>query len=779
MMNSVYKRHKANYTLLLVSMVLLLVVGVLAGAAYFITPGAARPVMGEGDVQVYVQPNGNISLTWPQAGEGTAFLRYVRSGEEKSYAFAGQHEKNSALLSGVSLDTPLQLRIQSVTFARNLLGMTRELTGNREIEVTIEPANLPGKPSVSGKASEDKTLSLSWTAGAGCEYEICSVDGTVYTPLATVSGGAALIRFGEDEDMDMPSYDAPARVAVRPAFRGVGYVLYGDYSTPVSVEYQETGERKYTLRWNETKGDYYEIQEWDDEYSQWETLTRIERTNELLYETGLLRSGSDHRYRVAAYDQEAAASFAVTENNGFSAEPDEVAFRVSVSPLYATIWPIMDLKLYDSARQSKVLATIPGGTALCVLEESGNFFQVRYKDSYGYVDGRFCMINLPEYVGDICSYNITNSYRSIFKVHGYPIENVTWEVIPGFKDVQVGDEEYLVPLLYPTAKKLLTAAQAAEQDGYRLKIYEAYRPNEATRYLYNTTLAQLNNPVPALDSAGRVIDPRTGYSVDPETGFLLDPITGALVNPAAVPDLVSEPEPEPEPEPDPEPAPEEDVENDESAIEEAEGGYDEPTLPPDGEPILPPENSDLGETGNEGEATTGVGGSDETPLEEETQPSSEPPPAILTLGQVMTDGRFKISSFLAAVTSAHNRGLALDLTLETLDGKELQMQAAMHDLSWHAAVYLNNDNAKLLARYMHNVAGLAPLSSEWWHFQDDATRSAIGLNTYLYKGISAEGWTKDDTGWRYRRADGTFYRGGNIIVDGKTYTLDGNGYAVE
>lgn len=780
MKNTAYKRHKSSYAILLLPLALLVLLAGAVAAAYFITPNSARPVVGKGDVQVYVQASGTVSLAWPEAGEQASYLLYLRSGEEGDYQFAGQHEENRADLSGISMSQPLYLRIQAVAFGKNLLGMTRELTSEELIEVTVLPQKLPGRPLVSGVPNEDKSLALSWDASADCGYEVCSVTNGLYTPLLTVSGGSATVRFGADGDVDMPSYDTPVQVAVRPAFHGEGYILYGDYSMPVSVEresllgnelsleYQESGERLYTLRWNETKGDYYEIQEWDAEYNQWETLTRIERTADLVYETGRLASGSDHRFRVTAYDQAAAESFDVTEDNGFSAEPDEVSFRASISPLYATVWPILDLKLYDGPRQSQVLATIPGGTALCVLEETGNWFQVRYQDNYGYVDSRFCMINLEEYLGDVCSYDITNSYRSIFKVHQYPIENVTWKVIQGFENVHTADGEYLVPYLYPSAKKLLTAAQAAEQDGYRLKIYEAYRPNEATRFLYDTTLTQLDNPVPALDDLGRVIDPRTGYTVDPETGFLLDPVSGTLIDPATIPD----PEPEPE-------VPEEEGGDTEGDTEgEASGeddDYVEPLLPD--EPLLPGEGEDLGQpAGNE--PTTGTGGSDEGELELEDNPPPEPAD-ILTLGQVMTDGRFRISSFLAAVTSAHNRGIALDLTLETLDGIELEMQAAIHDLSWHAATYLNNDNAKLLAHYMHDVVGMNGLSSEWWHFQDDATRNAIKLNTYLYKGVSAEGWTKDDTGWRYRRADGSFYRGGSITVDGKSYELDGNGYVME
>ena len=43
-------------------------------------------------------------------------------------------------------------------------------------------------------------------------------------------------------------------------------------------------------------------------------------------------------------------------------------------------------------------------------------------------------------------------------------------------------------------------------------------------------------------------------------------------------------------------------------------------------------------------------------LEEEENPVPNAPENTVTLGQIMTDGRFKISSFLAAATSAHNRG---------------------------------------------------------------------------------------------------------------------------
>ena len=78
---------------------------------------------------------------------------------------------------------------------------------------------------------------------------------------------------------------------------------------------------------------------------------------------------------------------------------------------------------------------------------------------------------------------------------------------------------------------------------------------------------------------------------------------------------------------------------------------------------------------------------------------------------------------------------------------------------------------------MKDAGGLAGLTSEWWHFQDDETREAIGLSSYLFKGVNMGGWTKDDQGWRYRDEGGSFFRNITITVDGKRYTVDQDGYA--
>ena len=283
-----------------------------------------------------------------------------------------------------------------------------------------------------------------------------------------------------------------------------------------------------------------------------------------------------------------------------------------------------------------------------------------------YIDSNYCMINLPELLGSLCSYDITNSYASLYKVHGYEIPEVTDTVILGYEAVATEAGDFLVPLLYPTTQKLLKAAQDAMARGYRLKIYDAYRPNEATLDIFSRTETILEDPIPEKPFSGDV-------------------------------------------------------------------------------------PSDLPQT-EEGEE--------------------------ITYKLLMTNNEWNLANFLARGVSRHNLGVALDLTLETLEGgEELQMQTAMHDLSWYSVPSRNNTNADILKEIMMN-AGMADLISEWWHFQDNEARDTLSLPA-VKTGVTPECWMLDDTGWRYRRYNGSYFTSCTRVIDGVTYSFDARGYVME
>lgn len=706
-----------------------LLTAVLLAAAWFLTPGVRRPSLAQGDILVCMEADGTLALSWPDAGRGCVYLVELRADGQSLRQYT---EEPLLEVSGVS--APFRVQVQAAASGKNLLGMTRELVSLTRLAAEVSAADLE-TPAFTGEP-EEGAITFTWEGGRSPVYAVCVLEDGVFLPVASSSGTGTYLRFDGKTGPDMPQHGQPLEVALRAGVPGVGYVLYGPPSSSITVErgdllgdelslsVQETEPRMYTLEWTEARGREYELREWRD--GGWETLAQPEPQERFSYDLGHLASGSSHRYQVLTRC-----------GDGEQQVEEEVSFYASVSALYCTVWPVIDLDFCESAGESQSLGRVPAGTALCVLEEDDRWFRVRYKNRYGYVDSRYCMINLSEYTGDYCAYDITNSYESRFKVHDSPITAITAQVIPGFENIRT-EEGFLVPYLYPSAQKLLGAAQAALEDGYRLKIYEAFRPNESTRYLYDTAAAKLSDTALIVDGEGRVVDPVTGWEADLATGFLMNPETGELIDPSSLP---------------------EEMEPTEDGGDTGEG--DEAGLQETGEDT--PEGTEL-----EGE---------EPPAEDKGETAGEMEETYPTYGDMMTDsGRFRLGSFLAAVTSAHNRGIALDLTLEEADASsELEMQSAVHDLSWYAAVDRSNGNAALLAKYMTD-AGMTGLNSKWWHFQDNETREAIGLTSYLYKGVDAGGWTRDDRGWRYRTSDGEYCRSTTVTVDGESYILDRDGY---
>ena len=138
-------------------------------------------------------------------------------------------------------------------------------------------------------------------------------------------------------------------------------------------------------------------------------------------------------------------------------------------------------------------------------------------------------------------------------------------------------------------------------------------------------------------------------------------------------------------------------------------------------------------------------------------------PIVASQGTAVTGG-WDSSWFIATGKSNHQEGYALDVSLAkvtgssavtlsnpaykriTLTTQECEMFTPIHELSYNSRIFTSpvtiysdtawksgtqtaafaaNEPAKRLQKYMTD-AGFAPLSSEWWHFNDVAARTALG-----------------------------------------------------
>ena len=637
----------------------------VALALTFLIPwlGAKTGFSPDAALDIVCAAPGEYTLSWPEAEGALDYRVRVETGGGEAGEFDVQGL--SAPLSGIAEGEGVKISVTPLGRWRVLGGeFLRPGSGAIEASLTLTALEIPEVEYTVDEYA--RTLTARVHGESGLHYEL-RLDSPWGEEVLVRSGGTLSVSFGDDGALPMPEYGEELRFLVRavePLERctltgeaGEALALSREDLLPgeISLVREELGDNHYAFTWNEAKGEGYEVQRSVD--GQWQTVESVGRDGEREYLTGMLPSCTEQAYRVISVGGE------IAEGGQFASDPGVSVFRTGLESLYCTIWPLTELAFYTEPDfDSEQLGSIPAATMLSVLGEENGLFRVRYSGQYGYIDSNYCLINLPEYMGDLLSYNITNSYSSLYAVHGYEIPEVTGEVVLGYEHVQLAEGVYLAPYLYPCCEKLYNAANAAIEQGYRLKIYDSYRPNMATKDIYEKAELIADEPVPELDIYGEV--------------------------PEELPELA------------------------------------------------------------EGEALTYV--------------------------RLWTEGNYGLPNFLAKGGSMHNMGIALDLTLESLDGEELEMQSDMHDLSVYSIISRNNSEAQTLDSIMKG-AGFGGLTSEWWHFQDNETRQALGLNIYMWNGVSAEGWTADDTGWRYRRADGSFVTG-EAEIGGVSYDFGDGGY---
>ena len=572
-----------------------------------------------------VDEDGAVVLSWPELSGAEQYrvelLDPNRELSEEGSGLIGTVEcsENRQVLTGLLPEDAGQVQI-TVTPRSVYKGLfvERLRDGSGVLRVTADLT----VPAVEGLTciadTQNQSVSIRLDAREDLTYQLCLIRDGEEQVQREFTGGEIELFFGEEGDYPVPEYGVPAEFALRPVRYGEGYIFTGTlsdvitvqrddlYTRELALEYESLGENRYRFTWNETAGEYYCVQRLTSE-GDWETVEEFERGENREYITEALHSGSRVVYRAAAADPDGTL-ICVSE---------ETEIRADYVTAGCTIWPVRELPLHDPGTMEPMETVVQTGSAYRILEESDGMFLVESGGVQGYIDSRYCMINLPEYLGELCAYDITNSYSSLYRMHDYVIPGITETVIFGYEQVFLSDGRYLVPYLYPCCEKLIAAAEAALEDGFRLKIYDAYRPREATTQLYTTAESILDDPLPGTE----------------------DPVTG-----------------------------------------------------------------------------------------EET---------LSVYRDLVTNERYTLANFLARNGSSHNLGIALDLTLETLDGEELTMQTQMHDLSWYSAVDRNNEYANLLSSYM-TEAGFHILVSEWWHFQDNETRDALELD-YLQDGVLALG----------------------------------------
>ena len=504
---------KLNKKLWLIIGIAALVLAIAAvGVFGFLMPylGAAGSFPEARLVVLQQRTDGRVDISWPASEDADRyFLEVLIPGEEETV-------ESSAYIVGKTQHTlaPMPaaercIRLRVAKEYKFLFDSEPRLRLSEDAIELTDTFTAPATPKVTWTPDPDKdTVAVALDMDPDCRARGFLLSQSVTEPFVTMDSPQTTLSFGEGKQLPMPDYGKTYEFVFDSYRETEDFIFYGTRSEAVkltrddllgmyiNLTSKKNDNNTYTLTWDEAKGDYYEIQSRDGKNDRWETLSRLELGQPLTYTTEKLAPYSYREYRAVTYKNSDAKGADPLSKS----DPSPV--QTASALVYSTIWPIKDLPVYTDAAKTAESGTAAKGKALCVLALENGLFRVRTgKDTYGYIDSNYCMINLPDFLGKLLAYNITNSYASLFAFHGIQIAEVTGAVVVGYEDVMLDEESYLVPYLYPSALKLEKAALAAKGEGYQLKIYDSFRPQVATQDMYSRMESLCATPVPMPQAA--------------------------------------------------------------------------------------------------------------------------------------------------------------------------------------------------------------------------------------------------------------------------------------
>lgn len=478
--------------------VLLTAVAAFVFTTYYLPWSRARSTMPEdASLVLQEQSDGRILVTWPEGAGAEQYLFEIEDPVTRTTLYSCYISGQTSHLIDPLPAARRTLRVSSVVSYKVPLESTPRNRIGDSIVVTDDlstPAihNIQWLP-IPNEDQVAVELDLSFRSSG----RLYALDAYLRPTLAaTLSEGKIVLSFGEGKGFPIPEEGQQVGFAFDAFREGRRYVFHSylsDYKylvrddlldTELVLDYRDEGDNFYTLTWNETAGKTYRLEGRLAGTEMWHHLTTVHGSKLRSFTTEKLGILEQWEFRITCPDTVPVL------------ESPILTFRSGASLRYSTVWPIKDLAIYADADRSAVIGTAPGATAYCVLALENGLFRVRFADTFGYIDSNYCMINLPDYLGDRCLYNITNSYSSLYKAHDFDIPNVTGSLVTGYEQVMMGENSYLVPLLYPAAKKLEVAAVDAISRGYKLLIYDSYRPQSATAALHDLAFDFSQSQVP-------------------------------------------------------------------------------------------------------------------------------------------------------------------------------------------------------------------------------------------------------------------------------------------
>lgn len=150
--------------------------------------------------------------------------------------------------------------------------------------------------------------------------------------------------------------------------------------------------------------------------------------------------------------------------------------------------------LSNPDHNSSKVSSLTAGTGFKILKENNDWWYVSINNCNGWLPNKYCMINLPDVIPSII-YDDTNSYKSLFLSSQKELPNITGKQLYNVYQFnsRLNKEEFIMPIMYPTAKKIAKVQHLALSNNQSLKIYETFRPLDVQKKISSNLSFLMNN----------------------------------------------------------------------------------------------------------------------------------------------------------------------------------------------------------------------------------------------------------------------------------------------
>lgn len=141
---------------------------------------------------------------------------------------------------------------------------------------------------------------------------------------------------------------------------------------------------------------------------------------------------------------------------------------------------LVNLKLYPDQAGAASSGNLPAGTAFTILQEGEGRVLVFLRDgSKSWVNKSDIMVNLPDLIPSMI-YKNSNAEASLMKNLGMDLDGITGRQLYQSKayNERLERDEFIMPVQYHMAKKIMQAQQLAKARGLTVILYEGFRPHD-------------------------------------------------------------------------------------------------------------------------------------------------------------------------------------------------------------------------------------------------------------------------------------------------------------